>query len=419
MRGSVGSPKGSVLRTVSAAKIAAVPAAAAAIWAIATSPEYRGGNTNPGLAFSAMPIAANGAVASGTEGGTRSILADALQEAKRSPLSSYPFAVAALAAERDGDDAAARRLMLRAMQMRPRSPAIRVWLAYSFAKTGQLNEAVQHAASLYELAPAMAPRISPLLAQLAAQPAGRQAVRHALEGTPHLVSIAQTAPIGSLGPSALEELLSGLDKAHFPAVQARVADEYLVAGDFRGARSAWGRFLPQDSGPVEPIYDGSFAGLPGSRPFNWELSSSGDLQAGPVASRLDAPRTALRVERVGSSRATAARQTLVVQPGRYRLSHLLRFEGGPTLTTPFAWQIKCEKPSTVQIGTLPLEGEEPESWSRKSWEIVFPRECGLGLIELTALPTDVSVQSTALITDVRLTPLEVSDAESNRQATHS
>jgi hypothetical protein len=399
-------PGGGVIRRASAARIIAVPAAAAALWTIATSPEYKGGNTSPGLAFSALPIAATGAIAPPTGQDAKSVVANALQEAKRSPLSSYPFAVAALAAERDGDDVAARKLMLRAMRLRPRNPAIRVWLAYSYAKTGQLDEAVEQASSLYELAPEMASRMSPLLAELAARPAGRQAVRNALRGRPHLVSIAHSAPVGSLGPDALEELLSGLDKGHLAAVQARVAEEYLAAGDFSGARAAWGRFLSEGSGRVEPIYDGSFAGLPGSPPFTWQLTSSGDLQAGPSASGLKAPRTALRVERVGAGRATAARQTLVLEPGRYRLSHLLRFEGGGASSAPFAWQIKCERPSAKLIETLPLEQGAVESWTRRSWDIDFSPECRLATIELTALPTDISIESTAFITDVRLAPLQ-------------
>lgn len=119
----------------------------------------------------------------------------------------------------------------------------------------------------------------------------------------------------------------------------------LELGNFPAARRAWALAVPEGAIANES-YDPSFRGLPGGKPFGWELANA----VGVAARQM--PGGGVEVEHdLFSTRAPPVRQTMLLPPGRYVLRVVYRGgqgKGGPQ----FVVRVQCRKAEI--ISSIPL-----------------------------------------------------------------
>ena len=325
-------------------------------------------------------------------------------KAGQAPLSSYPYALKALMAQRQGRREEAERLMLRALRLEPRSSAIRTWLMNRSFVEGRLIDAVNHAAVLYEIDPSVTPLVSKLLATVSRWAEPRNLVVRKLAGTPYLLDVVRAARDAGLDRRYALQLLSarGNERAPgFEEVRVKLLERFVAERDYAGAYAAWQSFLPPGSAKEGRVYDGGFSGLPGPAPFNWSLTRNEHVQAESVPSGLPAPAKALAVRKFSGDPAIAASQALLLAPGRYRFSYLARREGTGVGSTPFEWKIACGT-TNASLARLPLQAGLGQTWTRRTEVLDVPASCPISILQFATARIEPSEDALVVVTGLSL-----------------
>lgn len=334
-------------------------------------------------------------------------LNDRATRARADPMASAPFIEAALGAVREGDDATAATLMDHAVRLDPRERIARAWLFTHELHDQHYAAAMAHAYILYQLEPTLEPTLSRTLAILAQLDDLRALIRRQFGATPYLVSILNAAPKNSLSEQASLELIAALSPPAKADAQAQLLDALLTNHDFAGVSRAL-RSFGLASAAGNAIYDGSFQQLAGPLPFNWALTLDDDIRAAPTATGSSFWPTALHIERFGLAAATAARQSMLVHPGRYRLSHLLKAgDVAPdhSQPPPFMWTVSCPGLPHPELARFSLGADPAARWTPRSWTVDVPDPCRLIELSLGSSFSDAAVHADALLTRVRLEPV--------------
>lgn len=390
------------------------PVAAAAAWGILRGPDLGPQLPRAGAAFAfvspADMIRPNARSQAAARLASQPVQDAVAVTAYRSPLSPFPFAVKGLELQQRGEQRRAALSMQRALRLQPRSTAVRKWLLVEDLRAGRGGEAVAQAKMLYALRAEQIGPVSQLLALLALAPEGRNILKKELGGTPELLGVIAAAPAVGVSRQAALDLLSTYgptvaDKGVGSAVSSLVG-RYLEAGDYVGARSVWERFLPPGHEPRGLVYDGTFRGLAGPPPFGWTLTRNQQVQAEIGPSGLRRSPGALQVRQFGRFAEVGARQVLLLRPGPYRLSYLLKAggAGGGTRDTAFEWLLKCEKEGApfarIQV---PQGNPGAGGWRAIAHAFEVGASCPLQAIELRGTGTEAG-ESGIKLTEVAITP---------------
>lgn len=331
--------------------------------------------------------------------------AEALQRIAREPLQPLPFVRAGLAASLSGDDRTAEAQMVHAVRLDPRSTSARSWLFNLYLREERFGEAIEQAAVLYKLEPALEAPLSRTLAILSQLDDARAIIIKRLAGTPYLDALLGSLPPGLLSEQALFQFAAAADPRTRVDTQGRIIADLLGRKEY----AATARALRLFHRPTDPagtlVHDGSFAGTKAPPPFTWSLTTSADVRAEATA---DASRSALHVERFTASPATAARQSVLLKPGIYRLSHLVKAGGQAPAnggSSPFAWTITCPDLPRPTLATLPMGAVTSSDWRLTAWTFEVPSACNLVELALTAPLADFPLKADVKITRVRLDPV--------------
>ena len=96
----------------------------------------------------------------------------------------------------------------------------------------------------------------------------------------------------------------------------------LKDGRAAEARALWLRIAGFSS--ADAVFDGNFAGLPGSAPFGWRLHNEADIQIEINHAGAGIKASALKVASFGSLTILAAEQSLSLAPSAYQLNFRAR-----------------------------------------------------------------------------------------------
>lgn len=244
-------------------------------------------------------------------------LAEVKAGLKYAPLGDEPFVVEAARQMVSGRTAEAETLLRIALRRNPRSREARVLMLDLLAAQGDARGAVAQIEVLYRLMPNRRPLLRDALVYLASLPSTRRDTLEAISEDTHKREVLEGFARSGASASFLLDTLEAFEPFDFGEREkftASLATPLLRAGDWQGARRVWGEFNPGAFVNGNLLIDPQLTGEYGP-PFGWELRSGRHGYA-----RLD--QAGLTGEFYGRRAGTLAAQTIVLDPGRYRLTTL-------------------------------------------------------------------------------------------------
>ncbi|MEO9132643.1 MAG: hypothetical protein ABI240_15750, partial [Sphingomonas sp.] len=255
----------------------------------------------------------------------------------RMPLDPDAQTYLALVAAAKGDTPRARGLMELALRGDGRSLRPRLWLIDRALRHRDYPAAIALLDRLISVIPAQRAATVAAMASVVRDPASHAAMAKMLATNPgwrH--DFLYAANQQGMSPDAIFQLTaqnSAKSSALFE--QSALLQSLLKNHEYERAYLAWVNFLPESSlSQVGAVYDTQFSNLAGPAPFNWQLLSSSDGSAefrtpnGLIASYL------------GAAPATLAQQTILLSPGRYKLSAIA---SGNDEYNQLTWSITCAR----------------------------------------------------------------------------
>lgn len=326
----------------------------------------------------------------GEEPGPR-VMAAVEQLAVEQPFSPFPFLVHGALAVRRGDYERGEMLLREARQRAPRAPAARYMLADLYLRTGRPLPAMGEMAVLNRLVPGTAAQLAPALAAYAGTPGAPQQLKAILGSYPELEPqlLVQLAASGGDRGLILTLASRGSANAASRAWQSSVLNSMMARRDYPGAYAVWARFADVEPKPWS-LFNPSFASIEAPPPFNWDLAQGSGGLAEPQNG-------SLQVLYYGREDLSLASQTLLLEPGRYRLAmNIKRQDGDPQ---GIHWKLSC-------IGLpRPILDMPLGTGNRFSGEFTVPAGCLAQKLELQASAKDFGERAQFSIGALELTRL--------------
>jgi len=142
------------------------------------------------------------------------------------------------------------------------------------------------------------------------------------------------------------------------------------------------------------LADGDFSTDPVLPPFDWSFNDAGGISA--VREQGDGGKWALRIDLPSGSRGWVARQLVMLEPGRYRLSRTIAVDGSGGSDGQLSMTVRCSD------GTV-LMHEDKAMAGRAAFDMTVPGGCAAAWVEIEGVgPLDGAV-TTFRLSDVKLT----------------
>jgi len=331
-----------------------------------------------------------GAAAAGESPG-ETLVASGIATSRKAPLAAGPFLIRGAQAQLAGNRPAAERSFLEARRRDPRAPATRYFLAEYYLQAGRIGEGLQELSVLANLVPGGANNLAPFLATFARTKGASAQLRQLFHSDPHL----EASVLGELAKDVGNaRLILSIASPRAFAQDRRgewlpsLLDGLVGKGDFAAAHQLWRRASGVRS--HQGIFDPAFQGNPAPPPFNWNLAAGGVGFAEPTGDG------GLRAIFYGRDNAVLASQTLLLRPGRYRLS--MKASGSRDSASLIRWSITC-LPSGTQLLSLPLSVNPGETLSG-SFEV--PQGCRAQRLELVGTAPEFPQQADVIVSDLQL-----------------
>ena len=324
------------------------------------------------------------------------------------PFDPLPFVSSALIASQGGREDEAEAKMRHALRLDPRSAPARSWLFNLYLREGRFAEAIDEASVLVKIKPSLEAPLSQTLAILSRLVDVRAIIIKRFSDTPLILAIIGALPAGQLGEQALFELAAATEPAARVDAQTRIIADLLGRRDYDATSKALRYFGLAPEAGKNLVHDGSFNGIKGPQPFSWSFLANADVRAEAESVNLPDTPYALRVQRFSATAAVAARQSILVQEGSYRLSHLVKASDQTMQAEPatgFQWTITCPALNTSPLASLLLKAANPSRWNVVSWTFEVPSTCHLIELALVSTATDFSTHSDLMISRLRLDPV--------------
>ena len=242
----------------------------------------------------------------------------ALAGYRREPLATQGLAVAALAAENDGQPANARALMAAALQLSRRDSLVNGWAVLDASRRNDLDAAIAGLNRSMTTNPATASIYVPAMVKSLEQVETVKVLARILARRPTWelefwrAAVISPQTIGNAGK--LRALLvrrldedKEIDRALRSALAAR--REFATATMLYQTRAG-----VQRSGSGQIVRNGDFGSTPAWPPFDWDIMSTGEYSA-----TIARDGEGLAVEALPGSGGLVARQLVVIPPGPMRL----------------------------------------------------------------------------------------------------
>jgi hypothetical protein len=354
-------------------------------------------DTSPASAFRAWPSHAAAELALGmTEIGTAAhehkpigpatfaIIEDA---AVKAPLAPEPFLVRGVQAELKGDSNLAAQAFAAAERRDPRSVPARYFLADIFFRAGDSRRTLEQIGALARLTPNGSVTIAPYLAAYAKNRSAWPDLRELFQSNPGLAD----ASLADLGhdPANADAVIALADTRTAAGSQwaPTLVNTLVGAREYAKARAVWAATshvrLPADV----TLYDGGFIDSTSHGPFNWTLTSS----TVGLAEREAGGR--LHVIYYGQEDGLLAQQLILLPPGAYRLT--MAVSGDLSRAKAMNWSLRCDG-SSKPFASVGLDA------AARGWIFAVPPGCAAQWLELSGASADISQQSEAMISNLKL-----------------
>jgi len=329
--------------------------------------------------------------------------------AREAPLLHQPLLAHARLAAQQGRDQQAIELARGARRLQPRSVDVLRLLFVEYLRTGRVDDAVSVAQPLTALDQRQKADVARIFVLLAQDSKFAPAVALGLRRNPPWRSPFLTFAIRSpemfdfvfhtLASPLASQSVERTNRERSTLLSAMINDR-----DYRRAYLAWIDFLPpQQLSRVAPIYDGSFTGEPGPRPFNWTLERNSDATAERVTDSTLPGATALRISYSGQNDTAIASQILMVPPGRYAFFATGRASAEGALAGSLIWQLQCLPAGPVielaRYSTFPTG-----AFQTRNTALVPSRDCLAQKLTLRAVRGDIATPISAEFTNLSLKP---------------
>jgi hypothetical protein len=310
--------------------------------------------------------------------------------ARAEPLAPEPFVIAGAEAQRNGNTAAAERLLLHARRRDPRAPAAHFLLAQQYISQGRLREGVPEAAALARLVPGSIEPLARAFAgylKVAGVPNGFSEIMMA---NPSLSeSILAELSADPANADLLLKISSQRQQAPGPAPgwQTNLIGKLVEAGDYARAREVWAKLGGRTADPSGTLHDPRFEGSTAPPPFNWTFATQGAV--------IEPQAEGLHLLYFGRDDVPLAGQLLVLRPGHYELK--MNVSGQVVDPQTVRWRISCLPGASrildapVRPGRLDLGFEVPS------------QGCGAQQLQLFGQGMEMASSSDFLISDLNLT----------------
>lgn len=303
----------------------------------------------------------------------------------RSPYSPRLLSAMAVAAESEGESAAAQALMETAASLTSREPSISYWLFRSGIARGNFSEAVRHIDSLLRVRPELSSEIFPLLIRESSNPGvPREIAKQLATRPPWRLSFLQY--IGyQASPEVAYTILSSVQNTAAPLAESEATvyvSRMAALGRVDEAYLAFRQFLPpQQLQTYAGIFNGEFENLEGISPFTWELAKvqGAALSIEPPPERPNDP--ALHVIYNGLMPSLLVRQMVALVPGAYRLSWTVTTDTART-DRILNWGISCVGGAEL----MQLKQSRPRNSTLAFMHVVVPKGCPAQYLQLKSNP---------------------------------
>jgi hypothetical protein len=352
--------------------------------------------TNPQLASKAWPshpssqlwagLTQIGAAARERKPAPESALALIRRAAVADPLAAEPFAVRGVQAQVSGD----RQLAVEAFQAAAlrdgRSLPARYFLAEQYLRAGDAARGLKEIAVLARMVPNGVDSLGPYVAAYAKDPTARPQMLSLFRSDPRIELSTLTALSADAENADLIMALA-TPAAKAPQWAPRLLESLVEAGEFGKARTIWASLSHLGEKDVGPIFDPRFQDPIPPAPFNWSLTSSS------VGLAERQPGGRLHVLYYGQDDGTLASQTLVLKPGRYRLT--MHVSGDLSRGRALSWMLICGG-SPAPLLSLPLASASLSA----SFDV--PANCAGQTLALTGRALDLPQQADVTISELSL-----------------
>lgn len=326
----------------------------------------------------------------------------ARQALVRKPFNVAALRVAGMAADRDGDKAAADRMLTLAGNWSLRDDPAHSWLVKRRLEQGQSASALAHADTLMRRRTDVRPRYFDLMIALA--------LRNDRQAQGAMVALLQRNPPWRLdffihalerreGLPVAAALVAAMRSGPHPVTVEEKARVYqtLIA---QGRTDVLRALIAEVGGPdAATVSDGGFDQGGGAPPFDWKLPASAGVLA-EIAPDADG-QAALHAIISQTSRRTVAEQLILLKPGRWRISGRIRQDAGPA--EGLAWVLACATGGR-ELGSIPLRAGARGVWTTFSGVVESPEACPAQYLRLTTLPRDRGDPMDIWIDDVATAP---------------
>lgn len=308
------------------------------------------------------------------------------------PLDPTALTYLGLAADKKGEVARAQSLMTLAVRSDGRALRARLWLMDRALRTRDYRSAIDHFDRLVWVGPTGTTGLIDAMTAIVRDPASHAPLARKLATNPQWRgSFLYALNKQGVSPDVIYQL-TPQDSARTQVLfeQSALLQSLLKNGEYERAYLAWINFLPEASlKKLGPVYDPQFDKLPGPLPFNWQVTDGGE-----GSSEFSKPH-GLTVSYLGTGPAALTEQTLLLSPGRYRLSVVA---SGADENNQLAWTVTCAGAGELQ--KLPLSGLK-DAPQRYTTQFDVPADkCGAQRLALMGSPTEFPRTGNALIESV-------------------
>ena len=310
--------------------------------------------------------------------------------AVEAPLAPDPYLVRGVQWRLDGRDRLALQAF-RAAEMRDsRSLPARYFLADLYLRSGDLRHGLEQFGALARLAPNATGAVAPFVANFAADRRNWPQLRQLFRSDPKLEGAALVALAQDPDNADLIMALASPDQRTASSSWAGPLLNGLVQrGQYAEARRIWARLAGVNLTPNLLLNNPEFRSTGSQSPFDWQLTSSG---LGLAEAQ---PGGRLHLLYYGQDNGVLARQLVVLQPGRYRLSNQML--GGGSHPEALSWVVQCTTASA------PLGSMRVAETARHGFVFEVPSGCPAAWLQLTGNAADLPQQTDVTMSALRLT----------------
>lgn len=309
--------------------------------------------------------------------------------ASKAPLAPEPFLVRGVQAQLAGDLGSSRRAFLAAERRDPRSLPAHYFLADDYFRSHDAVGGLREAAALARLAPSGIGSVAPYVAAYAKDAATWSQLRDMFARNSDLEDAVLLVLAGDAANADIVLSLAGAEHLKSGAAWVpKLLGSLLEVHQYSRARAIWAQASGVPLAAGETMFDPGFSAQHPPPPFNWELMSS----AVGLAERQPGGR--LHVIFYGQQDGLLARQLLVLEPGRYRMT--LSVSGSLAQARGLTWSTRCDGTQT------PFAAATLDAIAARPWRFTVPAGCGGQWLELTGVSSDVARQSDFIISKLAL-----------------